>query len=140
MTDALAHLALALVFGGMAAFSFLFAPLVFAKLPGETAGGFIRAVFPWYYLFVLATSLLAALLALPVSSLAAVVMVLVATGAVLARQVLMPAINRARDRALAGAADAGRRFDLLHRGSVVLNFVQLGAVVYAIVHLTAVAT
>jgi hypothetical protein len=51
--QALTTLALGGLFGGILAFSALFAPLVFTKLPMEHAGPFIRAVFPWYYLYVI---------------------------------------------------------------------------------------
>lgn len=37
-------------------YSFGFAPMVFSALPAEDAGRFIRAAFPWYYLFVIATA------------------------------------------------------------------------------------
>ncbi len=49
----------------------------------------------------------------------------IAAGGVIARQVLMPAINRARDRQIAGEAAARRRFGVLHGASVVLNLVQI---------------
>ncbi|OYV35450.1 MAG: hypothetical protein B7Z81_08710 [Acidocella sp. 20-61-6] len=42
-------------------FGAVMAPLVFIKLPLETAGPFIRAAFPWYYAFIIASSALAAL-------------------------------------------------------------------------------
>ena len=61
----LAGLALALTWGGMTFFSAVMAPLVFTKLPFETAGAFIREVFPWYYLAMGLTTLLAVLLLLP---------------------------------------------------------------------------
>jgi hypothetical protein len=125
MTETLALFAAAALFGGMLAFSFLFAPLVFAKLPEETAGRFIRAVFPWYYLFVLAAAALAALALAGAAPVPAAVMGAIALGGVVARQLLMPAINRARDRELSGERAAGRRFALLHRGSVVLNLAQM---------------
>ncbi len=41
-------LSLALIFGGTTFFSAAMAPLVFTKLPFETAGAFFRRVFPWY--------------------------------------------------------------------------------------------
>ncbi|MEM1344070.1 MAG: DUF4149 domain-containing protein [Pseudomonadota bacterium] len=125
MIDTAALLTAAVLFGGMVGFSFLFAPLIFMKLPGETAGGFIRQVFPWYYLFVLAVSGLAAALLFALDPLLGSVMALVAAGGVAARQVLMPAINRYRDRQIAGDQGAKRWFDTLHRSSVVLNFVQM---------------
>ena len=39
----------------------------------------------------------------------------------------MPAINRARDRQIAGKAEARRRFSALHGASVVLNLIQIAA-------------
>jgi hypothetical protein len=59
-----AGLTLALAFGGMTFFSAVMAPLVFTKLPFDTAGAFIRQVFPWYYLTIGAVSALAAVLLL----------------------------------------------------------------------------
>ena len=41
--------------------------------------------------------------------------------------VLMPRINALRDRQLAGDAAAKAQFDLLHRSSVIINFVQIAA-------------
>ena len=49
----------------------------------------------------------------------------------LARQGLMPRINRNRDRSLEGDAAAGVRFNRLHRLSVWINAVQI--VVVAVV-------
>ena len=54
-------LSLALTFGGMTFFSAVMAPLVFTKLPFDTAGAFIRQVFPWYYATMGATTLVALL-------------------------------------------------------------------------------
>lgn len=132
MLEIAALFALAVLFGGMVAFSFLFAPLVFVKLPGDVAGGFIRAVFPWYYLFVLGVAALAAALLAVEAPVASGVMAAVAAGGVVAREVLMPAINRYRDRQMAGETGAARRFDRLHRSSVVLNFAQMIACGWAL--------
>ncbi|MEM6943536.1 MAG: DUF4149 domain-containing protein, partial [Pseudomonadota bacterium] len=49
MLDILALYTLTIAFGGMVFFTALFSPLVFVKLPAETAGPFIRQVFPWYF-------------------------------------------------------------------------------------------
>lgn len=133
MLEIAALLAAATLFGGMVSFSALFAPLVFLKLPAETAGRFIRAVFPWYYLFVIVAGAGAALLAVALAPRAAALLALVAAGGLVARQILMPAINRARDAELAGDARAGSRFAVLHRGSVVLNVAQMIAVAVALV-------
>ena len=129
--------ALALTFGGMTFFSGVMAPLVFIKLPVETAGAFIRALFPWYYLTMGVASLIALVaLALGTSGIAsweAGLTALVLLGFVYARQSLMPMINRARDAELAGDNKAGMRFSRLHRISVLINGLQWLAILTALV-------
>lgn len=115
----IAGLALALAFGGMTFFSAVMAPLVFTKLPFETAGGFIRQVFPWYYLTIGVVAVLAAAASLLAGAeLVALMAALVAVGFWFARQVLMPRINAARD------AGADKTFNRLHRFSVLINGAQ----------------
>jgi hypothetical protein len=134
--ELLAGLALALTFGGMTFFSAVMAPLVFARLPGETAGAFIRQVFPWYYLSMGVTTLAALLTLLPGVGAGrgwpALLSALALAGFVFARQVLMPLINRARDAAVAGDAAAGERFRRLHGLSVMINGIQWLAVLGAL--------
>jgi hypothetical protein len=130
-----AGLATALLAGGMVFFAAVFAPLVFVKLPIETAGGFIRQVFPVYYLAGAATALLGGLLALAARPVDGAVLLAVAAGFVVARQGLMPRINALRDRELAGDAAAGRAFQRWHRASVFLNAVQLLAALAVLVRL-----
>lgn len=125
MIDAVVLLSVSILLGGMTVFSFVIAPLIFVKLPLETASGFIRAIFPWYYLFVLASAGVAAAALIARDARLAIAMAAVCAGAALAREVLMPAINRSRDASLAGDAAAARRFQALHSTSVVINFVQL---------------
>lgn len=118
----------ATLFGGMILYSFGFAPFLFRTVPVEEAGRMLRQAFPWYYAFVLATAVVACALLAATDRRAAIVMALVALIALYARQGLMPAINRARDAQMAGSAGAKARFGRLHGFSVILNFVQLGAI------------
>ena len=53
-------LALALCVGGMVFFAIVVAPMVFIHLDEINAGKLIRAMFPWYYLFVIITAIIAA--------------------------------------------------------------------------------
>jgi hypothetical protein len=129
MINIAALLTTSLLFGGMTLYSFGFAPLVFSAMPPDAAGKLLRRAFPHYYVFVGVTAVAAALALLPRDGLAAGLMAATALIAVIARQVLMPAINRARD------TGAKRRFDLLHGLSVALNMVQLAAVVTVLVRL-----
>jgi hypothetical protein len=120
-----AFLLVATLFGGMMLYSFGFAPLVFSALPAEDAGPFIRAAFPWYYLFVIVTAVFSGAILLLSNSRSAPLALATAAVAIYARQVLMPRINAARDEQLQGNAEAKGRFGRLHGLSVVLNFVQL---------------
>ena len=122
----------AILLGAMLFFAAVVAPLVFTGLDAATAGRLIRRMFPWYYLVVLALAILAALLSLPSAPVNGAILGLVAAGAALSRQVLMPRINRLRDTQMAGDADAGRRFERLHRLSVWINSAQILALLWIV--------
>ncbi len=113
--------------GSMLFFAFAVAPTVFRSLPAEHAGSFLRALFPRYYLWGLVVALSCTLAALytgsgiAISAVCAVVLLLF----VYARQLLMPAINRARDLDLEGDTKARARFRALHLQSVLINASQL---------------
>ena len=118
-----------LIFGGMIFFASFMAPLIFIKLPEETAGRFIREVFPWYYLVFGCLSFVHVLLLITNSNRwLFAIMVANVFAFVFARQWLMPAINASRDLVLQGEASANQRFNTLHRVSVVINSIQLVSV------------
>lgn len=129
----LSNLLAASAFGAMLFFGAVVAPLVFTRLPEETAGPFIRQVFPVYYAVLGAVTGLAGLLALPEAGGGAIALLLVSVGFGFARQVLMPRINDLRDRELNGEEKAGRLFSLLHRSSVVLNATQMVVLLVVVV-------
>ncbi len=117
-------LAIAAALGAMVFFSACIAPLVFIRLEAQIAARFIRAVFPWYYAFGVVVTGVAALLCGAHAPIASGLAFLVCLAFVVARQGLMPAINSARDASMSDPALA-RRFDRLHRASVVLNVLQI---------------
>ena len=132
--------AVASVFGGMVFFAFVYAPLVFIKLGAEDGGRFIREVFPVYYVAMGFVSIVAAaLLAFAGAGRGTDALAMACTAIVflLARVVLIPAINRNRDAGQAGDAAAKRRFDRLHRLSVGVNLVQMLAVLAVLVRYAA---
>ncbi len=117
--------ALALIFGGMIAFQVLFAPLLFTKLELQVARKFIRAFFPWYYLYFGILSGLATGLAFFASNIsAALALALCFVGFAISRQYLM---LRAND-----ATDSGdkKTFALFHRATVIINTIQLVVIGY----------
>ncbi len=106
-------------------FAAVVAPLVFTRLPEDISGPFIREVFPWYYLALAVATGVAAVAMVPVWPRMALVLALVSVGFVYARQSLMPRINALRDQELAGDGTAAPAFQRAHRGSVVLNTLQM---------------
>lgn len=124
---------LAAAFGGMVFFPAVVAPSVFRILDEENAGRFLRGMFPGYYLF-----LIVAFAGITVGTWQQGWWYRLMGGALLlstiyVRQRLVPEINRYRDRELAGDTAAGLVFKKLHRFSVLINLVQLGAVIYLMV-------
>ena len=131
MISALALLVTALLFGGMVLYSFGFAAFVFSALPAETAGPVIRRAFPHFYLFVMATAALGALLLWPRDALGAALLAAIALTTVPARQLLMPAINRATD------SGARSRFKWLHGGSVLITLAHVAIAGWVLVRFLA---
>ena len=115
----------ATLFGSMAFFSAVIAPLTFIKLDEATAGRFVRGIFPWYYLVIAVLSVLAAASLVSISPVEASIMGLIALGAFVSRQILMPRITDHRDGMLKGNAKAEKAFARLHQLSVWINGVQL---------------
>ena len=118
-----------MLLGAMLFLPSVVAPVVFTSLPEAQAGAFLRSMFPRYYAFMIALSLIAALFFLVVSDesayQAAIVCLFVGVSTLWVRQWLLPRINKARDAQLAGDTEAGRRFDRDHKLSVAINMVQL---------------
>ena len=118
-----------MLLGAMLFFPSVVAPVVFTSLPEAQAGAFLRSMFPRYYAFMIALSLIAALLFLVVSDesayQAATVCLFVGLSTLWVRQWLLSRINAARDAQLAGDTEAGRRFDRDHKLSVGINLLQL---------------
>ena len=117
--ETIALLLASLLFGGMTLYSFGFAAFVFSALPPELSGNVIRQAFPHFYVFVIATSGVAATLLCFLDTIAAVVMGMIAVTTIPARQVLMPAINLASDHG------AKKKFKFLHSLSVLITVSQI---------------
>ena len=114
-----------IILGTMIFFSFVMAPLIFTKLEVEVAGKFIRAVFPWYYLFLGILSLFSLIAMAFANRMDAIFMILFFLGVVVSRQIIMPKINIYRDQSANNDRQAESMFNLLHRSSVGINFAQI---------------
>jgi hypothetical protein len=122
-------LVVALLFGGMFLFSGGFAAFLFRYLPPADARMLIRKVFPPFYLFVIASSSLATGLSLMSDSFSATWMAVVMLSALAARQLLMPAVNRATD------LGNKKRFVWLHGFSVLLTLGHIVVAAIVLVHM-----
>ena len=129
----LALLTTALLFGGMVLYAFGFAAFLFTALPAETAGPTIRRAFPLFYLFVLVSAAIAAVLIWPHDRLAAALLTAIAVTTIPTRQVLMPAINQATD------TGAKSRFKWLHGLSDAITLGHIGLSGYVIARFAQVA-
>lgn len=125
LLSAIALLCVAMLFGAMAFFAACVAPMVFARLPPEMAGRFIRGIFPAYYLWLLGTAAAGAMALLPLRPLDALALAVIAGATFWLRQVQMPRINRLSDAAQAGDGPAKAGFDSAHRLSVGVNIAQM---------------
>lgn len=123
----LAVLTTALLFGGTALYAFAFAAFLFATFAPDVAGSALRKAFPWFYAFVCVTAAIAALLWWPRDAVSAAVMAGIVVTAFLARQWLMPAINRATD------TGERQRFRVLHGLSVIVTLGHLVAAGWVLV-------
>lgn len=118
MTTA-ALLVTALLFGGMILYSFGFAAFLFSALPADLAGRTLRRAFPHFYLFVMTTAALAAVMHGWHDGTAALLLAAVAASTWPTRRHLMPAINAATD------SGARNRFRLLHGLSVAITLAHI---------------
>jgi len=119
--------------GAMLFFAAGVAPTVFQALPADHAGLFLRKLFPRYYLALIIGSGLAGLLWLGTQLWAAGVCLGIAASTLWVRQSLVPRINQLRDEELAGNEAAGAQFATLHRLSVIINMVQLAALIILLI-------
>ena len=124
----LALIGVALQFGGMAYFAFMFTPMVFKFVDREDAAIFLRQVFPVYYRINAVIAIIPALLLIPGHSYEIEVgtMLVVAAAFLFAARVIVPMANKAREdsvsqRQPAGTApngsDGGALERQLHRNS-----------------------
>ena len=119
--------------GAMLFFAVGIAPTVFQALPIEQAGIFLRRLFPRYYLALIIGSALAGALWLQSAPWAGGTCLVIALSTLWVRQSLVPRINALRDAELDGDKVAGVQFARLHRLSVVINMIQLAALLLLLV-------
>ncbi len=134
MPEYLIQAAFALLIGGMIFFPSVVAPAVFKTFDADTGGAFLRVLFPRYYVFMIILSALGVVASLWAARpdylpLAAFSATLIPTIWVLVW--LVPRLNAWRDTYRAGDAEAGRKFNIGHATSVMINLAQLAFLIAA---------
>lgn len=122
-----AQLMVAFLFGGSLLYSSAFAAFLFRALPPEEAGALLRKAFTQFYLWLIVTSLISALLLISIDVTGSIILAAIALVTVPLRQQLMPAIN--------AASDAGnrQRFHRLHLLSVFAGLCQIAAMAFVLI-------
>ena len=122
----LSSLGLAALIGGMLFFGAIMAPLVFTKLPPEIAGPFIRATFPRYYAFIIASAAIGAVgFLLRRQTLPTVALILVVVINKMLWAGLIPHQNPLRDAGNTTAFARGHRLSVWINGAELLTALWL---------------
>ena len=109
-------------------FPVVVATSVFKVLDEKQSSKFLRIFFPKYYLFGLVLSLLGLIMSIfEKNNFSLIVFILLILGFVFSRQFLIPIINKAKDD------NNEKKFNILHRLSVLINFIQMGLCVLILV-------
>ena len=109
-------------------FPVVVATSVFKVLDEKQSSKFLRIFFPKYYLFGLVLSLTGLIIAIfDKNNMSLIVFLLIIIGFLFSRQFLMPIINKAKDN------NNEKKFNILHRLSVLINFIQISLCVFLLI-------
>ena len=109
-------------------FPVVVATSVFKVLDEKQSSKFLRIFFPKYYLFGLVLSLTGLIIAIfDKNNMSLIVFLLIIIGFLFSRQFLMPIINKAKDN------NNEKKFNILHRVSVLINFIQISLCVLLLI-------
>ena len=109
-------------------FPVVVATSVFKVLDEKQSSKFLRIFFPKYYLFGLVLSLTGLIIAIfDKNNMSLIIFLLIIIGFLFSRQFLMPIINKAKDN------NNEKKFIILHRFSVLINFIQISLCVFLLI-------
>ena len=109
-------------------FPVVVATSVFKVLDEKQSSKFLRIFFPKYYLFGLVLSLIGLIIAIfDKNNMSLIIFPLIIIGFLFSRQFLMPIINKAKDN------NNEKKFNILHRVSVLINFIQISLCVFLLI-------
>jgi len=110
----------------MVFFPLVIAPTIFKILNEEQAGKILRTFFPKYYFYGIFLSIIGLVFSfLEENHIAIYTFIFLGVMFIFSRQVLMPAINKAKDNFSINDDIARMQFKKLHFTSVIINIIQL---------------
>ncbi len=120
----------------MVFFPTIVAPIIFKTLKEAEAGAFLRLFFPRYYLYGLILSSIGLIQSIIDKELINIIIfVILFVTFIFSRQVITPAINRAKDSMVNNVKKSKVKFEKLHSFSVAINFFQLIICIFLLMNL-----
>ncbi len=114
------------ILGFMIFFPVVVAPVVFNILDEKQSSLFLRSFFPKYYLFGILLTLIALIMSLFEKDVVIfLAFTLILFGFLFSRQILTPAINKAKDEIIESKKKSKIKFEKLHKFSVIINVLQI---------------
>ena len=124
-----------IILGFMLFFPIVVAPTVFNILNEKQSSLFLRSFFPKYYLFGIFISIIAVCFTFVFNEkLNLIIFLVILSGFIYSRQILTPAINKARDDGLTGNKNSQIKFDKFHRISVIINIIQILLCIFMLIN------
>ena len=114
------------ILGFMIFFPVVVAPVVFNILDEKQSSLFLRSFFPKYYLFGILLTLIALIMSIFEKDVVIFLeFTLILVGFLFSRQILTPAINKAKDEIIESNEKSKIKFEKLHKFSVTINVLQM---------------
>ena len=114
------------ILGFMIFFPVVVAPVVFNILDEKQSSLFLRSFFPKYYLFGIFLTLIALIMSIFEKDVVIfLAFTLILVGFLFSRQILTPAINKAKDEIIESNEKSKIKFEKLHKFSVTINVLQM---------------
>ena len=124
-----------IILGFMLFFPIVVAPTVFTILNEKQSSLFLRSFFPKYYLFGIILCMVAISFTFILEETLTLIFFLVMiSGFIYSRQILTPAINKARDDEIKGNKQSKNKFEKLHRISVIINIIQILLCIFMLIN------
>ena len=124
-----------MILGFMLFFPIVVAPTVFTILNEKQSSLFLRSFFPKYYLFGIILCMVAISFTFILEETLTLIFFLVMiSGFIYSRQILTPAINKARDDEIKGNKKSKIKFEKLHRISVIINIIQILLCIFMLIN------